>query len=39
MYERLKHLYDKGKLTISHLEVAVSKGWISEVQKTEILNR
>lgn len=37
MFERLKYLYNAGKLTAEQLEVAVSKGWITEPQKQEIL--
>jgi hypothetical protein len=36
MYERLKYLYQIGKLTEAQLNVAVSKGWITEAQKAEI---
>lgn len=39
MYERLLYLFKDGRLTTKHLDVAVSKGWISEEQKTEIINR
>lgn len=39
MFDMLMWLYDggKGKLTINGLENAVIKGWITEVQKKEIL--
>lgn len=38
MFERLKYLYGIGKLTEEQLGVAVSKGWITDAQKTEIVN-
>ena len=38
MFERLKALYSQGKLTAAQLDVAVSKGWITEEQKQEIIN-
>jgi len=37
MYNILKKLYENGKLTIEQLENAVSKGWITEEQKLEIV--
>ena len=37
MFERLKRLYVTGKLTAAGLANAVIKGWITEVQKQEIL--
>ncbi|GLC79254.1 XkdX family protein [Lacrimispora brassicae] len=39
MYETLMRLYDggKGTLTIAMLANAVIKGWITEVEKQEIL--
>ena len=37
MYERLKRLYVSGKLTVVGLDNAVIKGWITEVQKQEIM--
>ena len=38
MYERLKRLYVSGKLTVVGLANAVIKGWITEVQKQEIMD-
>ncbi len=38
MYERLKRLYVTGKLTAIGLANAVIKGWITEVQKQEIMD-
>ncbi len=37
MFERLKALYLEGKLTDAQLELAVTKGWITEEQKLEII--
>lgn len=37
MFERLKYLYDEGRLTEVQLGVAVSKGWITEGEKTDIV--
>lgn len=39
MFETLKRLYNRGegKLTIAMLANAVSKGWITEDQKQEII--
>ena len=37
MFERLKFLYNQDRLTEEQLEVAVSKGWIKEEQKQEII--
>ncbi len=37
MFERLNYLYKAGKLTDLQLDVAVSKGWISEDQKQQIV--
>ena len=38
MFERLKFLYNQGRLTTEQLEVAVSKGWITEEQKQGIIS-
>lgn len=38
MYNRLKRLYLAGQLTDEMLEKAVTKGWITEEQKQEIIN-
>lgn len=38
MYERLKYLYGEKRITAIQLGVAVSKGWITNVQKEEIIN-
>jgi hypothetical protein len=37
MFERLKYLYGEKRLTEEQLGVAVSKGWITDAQKTEIV--
>ena len=37
MYETLKRLYQSGKATQQHLVVAVTKGFITEVQRLEII--
>ncbi len=37
LYLRLKALYDAGRLTEAGLVVAVSRGWITELEKDEIL--
>ncbi len=37
MYERLLFLYQQKRLTDAMLEVAVSKTWITDSQKTEII--
>lgn len=37
MYERLLFLFKEERLNVEQLEVAVSKGWITEEQKQEII--
>lgn len=37
MYDRLKYLYESGRINEAQLAVAVSKGWITEQQKNEII--
>ncbi|MHB8065014.1 MAG: XkdX family protein [Ruminiclostridium sp.] len=37
MFERLSYLYSIGKLTVEQIDAAVSKGWITAEQKTEII--
>lgn len=37
MYERLLFLFKQGRLNEAQLEIAVSKNWISEEQKQEII--
>lgn len=37
MFETLKRLYREGKLTLLGLDNAVTKGWITEQQKNEIV--
>ncbi len=37
MYERLKVLYYQRRLTELRLEIAVSKGWITEKEKNDII--
>ena len=39
MYERLKRLYNEGRLTKEGLENAVARGWITEEQMLEIIGR
>ena len=38
MFERLKRLYNEGKIDAEALEKAVEKGWITEEQKNELSN-
>lgn len=37
MFERLKRLYNEGKIDKSGLQAAVEKGWITAEQKEEII--
>ena len=37
MYDKLLQLYLKGQITVSGLEKAVNKGWISEEEKNKII--
>ena len=37
MFETLQRLYSEGKLTLEGLKNAVTKGWITEEQKQEIV--
>ena len=37
MYERIKRLYDQGKLDDQGVMNAVAKGWITEEQAREII--
>lgn len=37
MFERLMYLYSQERLTESGLVLAVSKGWITEEQRVEII--
>ena len=37
LFARLKTLYDAGRLTEAGLATAVSRGWITEEEKDEIL--
>lgn len=37
MFERLLFLYNQGRLNMQQLEIAVSKTWITEEQKQEII--
>lgn len=37
MYERIKRLYNTGKLSIDGVRNAVTKGWITEAECAEIL--
>ena len=38
MYERVKRLYNEGKIDETGLDKAIDLGWITEEQKTEIIN-
>ena len=38
MEERLRRLYNEGKLTIQELKNAISKGWLTEEQFNDIIN-
>lgn len=38
MYDRLKRLYETGRIDSAGLQNAVDKGWITEAQKEEIEN-
>ena len=38
MFERLKRLYNAGKLDEAAIQAAVAKGWLTEAQAEEILN-
>lgn len=37
MYERLKRLYDEGRITEASLKNAVKKKWITEKEMEEII--
>lgn len=37
MYDRLLYLYQEKRVTESQLGIAVSKGWITTEQKTQII--
>ena len=37
MYTILKNLYDKGRLTEAQLDHAIEIGWITEEEKTKIM--
>jgi len=37
MFERLKRLYNEGKIDEAGLSAAVAKGWITEEEKTIIM--
>ncbi|WP_081741809.1 XkdX family protein [Ruminiclostridium josui] len=37
MFERLSYLYNTGKITKGQLDIAVSKGWITVEEKTQII--
>jgi len=39
LFETLKRLYKEGKLTEEGLNNAISKGWITEEQKQEIVSQ
>ncbi len=38
MFERLKRLYQEGKITQEGIENAVKKGWLTSEQANEIIN-
>lgn len=38
MFETLKRLYLRGDLSMSQLDKAVEKGWITETQKNQIIS-
>ena len=38
MFERLKRLYNEGKIDEAAIRNAVTKGWLTEEQAEEILN-
>ena len=38
MYNRLKRLYEEGRIDSNGLQVAVNKGWITLEEKDEIEN-
>lgn len=38
MYDRLKRLYETGRIDSAGLQAAVDKGWITKAQKEEIEN-
>lgn len=37
MYERLKRLYDEGRITQTQLRNAIDKGWITAEEYAEIV--
>ena len=37
LYNRLKWLYTAGRITETHLDAAVTKGWITVEEKNEIM--
>ncbi len=37
MFERLKRLYNEGKIDEAGLDAAVEKGWITEEEKIRIM--
>lgn len=39
MYETLLNLYIQGKINDEKLEIAVIRGWISRMQKIQILSK
>lgn len=39
MYNRLKRLYEEGRIDSNGLQNAVNKGWITPKEKDEIENR
>lgn len=38
MYSRLKRLYHAGRLTDEALAIAVTRGWITDEEKQEIID-
>lgn len=39
MFERLKRLYDAGRLTETGINNAVARGWITDLEAAEIIGR
>jgi len=39
MYETLYRLWGEGRLTEGSLDIAVTRGWITEAQKIEIMSQ
>ena len=37
MFERLKRLYENGRLTVDGLKAAITRGWINEEEYSQIV--